>query len=129
MWGWSLSRLWRYAAAAATATLALFLVTSPSALAQTRNLFSPQPTVPGQLTPGTGSPGTALGTGAPSAPPAPAPAQIAPVVPAGHVALVVAARYGRDAPLITGGVLWRVYAGRPDTTGVFPLIKEEKAGK
>ena len=49
------------------------------------------------------------------------------MVPAGHVALVVAARYGRDAPLITGGVIWRVYAGRPDTTGVFPLIKEEKA--
>jgi hypothetical protein len=58
---------------------------------------------------------------------APAQAQVAPVVPAGHVALVVAARYGRDAPLITGGVIWRVYAGRPDTTGVFPLIKEEKA--
>jgi hypothetical protein len=129
MWGWSLSRLGRYAAAAAAATLALFLVVSAPALAQTRNLFSPQPNVPGQLTPGTGSPGTALGTGAPSAPSAPAQAQaqVAPVVPAGHVALVVAASYGRDAPLITGGVIWRVYAGRPDTTGVFPLIKEEKA--
>jgi hypothetical protein len=114
---WSLSRLRRYAAAAAAAMLALLLVVS--AHAQTRNLFSPQPTVPGQLTPGTGSPGPA--------PSAPAQAQVAPVVPAGHVALVVAARYGRDAPLITGGVIWRVYAGRPDTTGVFPLIKEEKA--
>jgi hypothetical protein len=117
MSGWSLSRLRRYAAAAAAATPALLLVVS--AHAQTRNLFSPQPTVPGQLTPGTGSPGPA--------PSAPAQAQVAPVVPAGHVALVVAARYGRDAPLITGGVIWRVYAGRPDTTGVFPLIKEEKA--
>ena len=102
MSGWSLSRLRRYAAAAAAATPALLLVVS--AHAQTRNLFSPQPTVPGQLTPGTGSPGPA--------PAAPAQAQVAPVVPAGHVALVVAARYGRDAPLITGGVIWRVYAGQ-----------------
>ncbi len=95
------------------------------ALAQTRNLFAPQATVPGQLTPGTGSPGATLGPGAPPAPSAPA--QVAPVVPAGHVALAVAARYGRDAPQIAGGLVWRVYAGRPDTTGVFPLIKEEKA--
>jgi hypothetical protein len=43
------------------------------------------------------------------------------------VALAVAARYGRDAPQIAGGLIWRIYAGRPDTTGVFPLIKEEKA--
>jgi hypothetical protein len=127
MSGWSSSRLWRHAAAAAVATLALLLLVSAPAYAQTRNLFSPQPTVPGQLTPGTGSPGAALGTGTPSAPSAPGQAQVAPLVPAGHVALVVAARYGRDAPLITGGVIWRVYAGRPDTAGVFPLIKEEKA--
>jgi hypothetical protein len=50
-----------------------------------------------------------------------------PVVPAGHVALAVAARYGRDAPLIGGGIIWRVYAGKPDATGVFRLIKEDKA--
>ena len=128
MSGWSPSRLWRYGAAAAAGPLLVLLgsllVIAP-ALAQTRNLFAPQATVPGQLTPGTGSLGATLGPGMPPAPSAPA--QIAPVVPAGHVALAVAARYGRDAPQIAGGLIWRVYAGRPDTTGVFPLIKEEKA--
>ena len=130
MSGWSLSRLLRYGAAAAVTPalllIGLFIVLAP-AHAQTRNLFSPQPTVPGQLTPGTGSPGSTLAPAAPPAPSAPAQAQVAPVVPAGHVALAVAARYGRDAPQIAGGLIWRVYAGRPDTTGVFPLIKEEKA--
>jgi hypothetical protein len=130
MSGWSLSLLLRYGAAAAV-TSALVLVGSLIVLvpahAQTRNLFSPQPTVPGQLTPGTGSPGSTLAPAAPPAPSAPAQAQVAPVVPAGHVALAVAARYGRDAPQIAGGLIWRIYAGRPDTTGVFPLIKEEKA--
>ena len=49
------------------------------------------------------------------------------MVPAGHVALALAARYGRDAPQISGGLVWRVYSGKPDATGVFRLIKEEKA--
>ncbi len=54
-------------------------------------------------------------------------AQSVPIVPAGHVALAVAARYGRDAPLISGGLIWRVYAAKPDATGVFQLIKEDRA--
>jgi hypothetical protein len=54
-------------------------------------------------------------------------AQSAPVVPAGHVALSVAARYGHDAPSISGGLIWRVYAAKPDPTGVFKLIKEDRA--
>jgi hypothetical protein len=49
------------------------------------------------------------------------------MVPAGHVALAVSARYGRDAPQIGGGLVWRVYAAKPDATGVFRLIKEDKA--
>jgi hypothetical protein len=53
-------------------------------------------------------------------------AQAAPVVPAGRVALAVAARYGHDAPPINGGLIWRVYAAKPDTTGVFRLIKEDR---
>src|SRR5579872_2278499 len=111
MLGWSLSRLWHCGAVAvagsALAFLSLLLV-MPPAFAQTRNLFAPQATVPGQLTPGTGSPGATLGPGLPPSPSAPAQAQIAPVVPAGHVALAVAARYGRDAPQIAGGLIWRV---------------------
>ncbi|MDE1973015.1 MAG: hypothetical protein KGI48_07535 [Hyphomicrobiales bacterium] len=68
------------------------------------------------------------GTLAPTLPPAPRPlAQAVPAVPSGSVALAVSARYGRDFPPITGGLIWRVYAAKPDSTGVFHLIKEDKA--
>jgi hypothetical protein len=117
---------------AAAALLAL-LFAPMQASAQMRNLVAPQSSAPAPLTPGTGSPGsTIVSPGpvapAPLAPPSSPPiAQAAPVVvPAGHVALQVAARYGRDAPPISGGVIWRVYAGKPDATGVFRLIKEDK---
>jgi hypothetical protein len=59
----------------------------------------------------------------PAAPPL---AQAAPLVPAGRVALAVTARYGHDAPPINGGLIWRVYSGKPDGTGVFRLIKEDR---
>ncbi len=82
-------------------------------------------TVPAPLTAGTGSPGAALVPMAPM--PGPPLAQTVPMVPAGHVALAVSARYGRDAPAIGGGLIWRVYAAKPDVTGVFHLIKEDKS--
>jgi hypothetical protein len=95
---------------------------------QMHNLLSPQSMAPAPLTPGTGSPGATIVAPAPVLPSAPPPlAQAAPVVPAGHVALAVAARYGHDAPLISGGLIWRVYAAKPDATGVFQLIKEDRA--
>src|SRR4029077_10790128 len=59
----------------------------------------------------------------PSAPPM---AQASPIVPGGHVAPAGAARYARDAPAISGGLIWRVYSGKADTTGVFRLIKEDR---
>jgi hypothetical protein len=59
----------------------------------------------------------------PSAPPA---AQSTPMVPAGHVALAVNARYGRDAPQINAGLYWRVYADKPDPNGMFRLVKEDR---
>ena len=42
------------------------------------------------------------------------------------MALSVAARYGRDAPLISGGLIWRVYAANPDVNGAFRLVKEDR---
>src|SRR5208282_5176021 len=107
----------------------LFIVAAPvQALDQTRNLISPQLTVPVPLTPGTGSSGATL---VPIEPTQPAPAsplaQAVPMVPAGQVALAVSARYGRDAPAISGGLIWRVYAAKPDATGIFRLIKEDRA--
>jgi hypothetical protein len=62
----------------------------------------------------------------PPAAPAPAPAQIAPVIPAGQAALALSARFGRDMPVVTGGLVWRVYGNKPDQTGAFRLLKEDK---
>jgi hypothetical protein len=89
--------------------------------------MAPQAAVPVPLTPGTGTPGATITSPVPLSPPsAPPMMQATPIVPAGHVALAVAARYGRDAPAISGGLIWRVYAAKADTTGVFRLIKEDR---
>ena len=50
-----------------------------------------------------------------------------PMVPAGQVALALDARFGKDAPAIGGGLTWRVYAAKPDPTGKFLLVKEDKS--
>jgi hypothetical protein len=93
-----------------------------------RSLVSPQSTASVPLTAGTGSPGASIVAPAPLAPSAMPPvAQAMPPVPAGRVALVVAARYGHDAAPISAGLIWRVYAAKPDATGVFRLIKEDHA--
>lgn len=39
---------------------------------------------------------------------------------------MVAARYGPNAPLITGGLIWRVYTANPDASGRFRLVKEDR---
>ncbi len=54
-------------------------------------------------------------------------ASVAPMVPAGKVALALSARFGKDAPVIDGGLTWRVYAAKPDAQGKFRLVKEEKS--
>ncbi len=93
---------------------------SASAFAQAR-LTSPEMADPVPLAPGTG--GAAL---APPQFPTSAPPQAVPMIPAGQVALSVAARYARDAPQINGGLVWRVYAAKADSTGVLRLLKEDK---
>jgi hypothetical protein len=105
------------------------------AFAQMQNLMAPQATATVPLTPGTGSPGASIVSPTPFAAPAPfsppsgpAPlAQSSPLVPSGQVALMVAARFGRDTPLINGGLIWRVYAAKPDANGVYHMLKEERA--
>lgn len=62
-------------------------------------------------------------------PPAPAIPQATPepaVAPGTQVALYLAARFGADLPYISGGLIWRVYDDKPDSTGVFRLIREER---
>ena len=46
-------------------------------------------------------------------------------VPAQAV-LSLTARYGKDLPVINGGLVWRVFADKPDDTGTFKLIREER---
>jgi hypothetical protein len=91
------------------------------------DLTAPQAQAPG-------SPGTSLTSpnGPPPSPPAPSPAppgpaQIAPPVPGGQVALVVTARYGHEPPNIASGLLWRVYTDKPDPSGQFRLLKEDRS--
>jgi hypothetical protein len=50
----------------------------------------------------------------------------APAAPTG-VTLAVTARFGRDPPDINGGLLWRVYADKPEAGGAFRLIKEDRS--
>jgi hypothetical protein len=128
MSGWGFSNV---QCGAVIAAAALLLFAPSQVAAQVRNLTAPQSMTTVPLTPGTGVPGATIVAPAPLAPPVPpAPppmAQAAPLVPAGHVALAVAARYGRDTPLISSGLIWRVYAAKADANGVFRLIKEDRA--
>jgi hypothetical protein len=39
----------------------------------------------------------------------------------------VSARFGHDPPVINGGLLWRVYADKPDPGGGFRVIKEDRS--
>ena len=59
-------------------------------------------------------------------------ATVPPVVPppgastAGQAVLSLTARYGKDLPFINNGLVWRVFADKPDDTGTFKLIREER---
>jgi hypothetical protein len=45
---------------------------------------------------------------------------------AGQAVLALTARYGKDMPVINNGLVWRVFSDRPDETGIFKLIREER---
>jgi hypothetical protein len=60
-------------------------------------------------------------------PPAAVPRALLPAVPPGEVALALNARFGKDAPAIGGGLTWRVYAAKPDASGKYRLVKEDKS--
>jgi hypothetical protein len=38
----------------------------------------------------------------------------------------IVARYGKDLPAISNGLVWRVFADKPDDTGTFKLIREDR---
>src|ERR1041385_4625066 len=133
--------------------IACGLLGSP-ALAQTPPGFESIPRPPGSIgTPSLVPPGSGSGVLAPQAPSsplilgpppaqpaalpppaspqapaqAPPPASTVPMVPPGQVALMVNARFGRDPTPITGGLHWRIYPDKPDPTGIFRLLREERA--
>ncbi|MGQ0686166.1 hypothetical protein [Bradyrhizobium sp.] len=45
---------------------------------------------------------------------------------AGQAVLSLTARFGKELPVITSGLVWRVFADKPDETGTFKLIREER---
>jgi hypothetical protein len=40
--------------------------------------------------------------------------------------LALSARYGKDLPNINAGLVWRIFADRPDDTGTFKMIREDR---
>jgi hypothetical protein len=80
------------------------------------------------------APPSGPGSGAPLAPtltqPAVAavPPSAAPLAaaPPTQAVLALSARYGKDLPPITNGLVWRVFPDRPDEAGTFKLIREER---
>ena len=106
----------------------LFLAPSDAAAAPTDPATEP-PTVASSPRPA--SEPVALPPAALPQAPVQAPAAVAmptvPMVPPGQVALMVSARFGHDPPPITGGLHWRIYPDKPDATGVFRLVREERA--
>jgi hypothetical protein len=61
-----------------------------------------------------------------SLPPAASPGQVhaVPTLPAGQGALTLSARFGRDLPVINGGLHWRIF--RTEQDGVPRVVKEDK---
>jgi hypothetical protein len=133
------ARTARLALALALAGLMALALPNPS-LAQ---FFSdrPPPVPPSSIpdVPSGGAISLAPPSGPASAPSLPAPltqppvsAVTPPVAPPpiastpGQAVLSLTARYGKDLPVINGGLVWRVFTDRPDESGTFKLIREER---
>jgi hypothetical protein len=119
--------------------LACALACSIAAPAAAQMFSDRPPPVPPGLVPEPATPAMNLApSSSPASIPGPAPlltqpsvAAVPPVVPpapstAGQAVLSLTARYGKDMPVITGGLVWRVFADRPDETGTFRLIREDR---
>ena len=57
------------------------------------------------------------------APPATAPAAAA---PPSQAVLALSARYGKDLPPISSGLVWRIFPDRPDEAGTFKMLREDR---
>jgi hypothetical protein len=74
----------------------------------------PAAAVPSSLPPVLTQPSIAA---VPPTPPGGAPAQ---------AVLALSARYGKDMPPVNGGLVWRIFADRPDDNGTFKMIREDR---
>jgi hypothetical protein len=54
------------------------------------------------------------------------PPSIAAVATPGQSVLALTARYGKDLSAVNGGLVWRIYSDKPDATGAFKLIREDR---
>ncbi len=128
-----------HASAIARLATVLALLAASAASAQSvgqnsNSLFSAEPSS-GLIAPGSATRGQPFGPGGVLAPqsdwplttPRMSAPNVAPMVPAGHVALALSARFGKGAPIIDGGLTWRVYSAKPGPGGTFGLIKEDKS--
>ncbi|QIP01328.1 hypothetical protein [Bradyrhizobium symbiodeficiens] len=128
--------------------LAACLVTSGQTAAQAQLFSDRPPPVPPASVP---DPGGAVSLAPPSGPgavppslpptlmqpttpsmPPPAVSTVPPAAPLnaavpGQGVLSLTAKYGKDAPAITSGLVWRVFADRPDENGTFKLIREDRS--
>lgn len=98
---------------------------APAPLPGGQSLLGPPPIPPGTIPAAPSAP--AAGASAPLAlAPPHAPAASAPAQPV-QVALVLNARYSKEAPqAINGGVAWRVFPLKPDIGGVFRPLREDR---
>jgi hypothetical protein len=64
---------------------------------------------------------------APAAPAAAPPAAAAPLPAPNQAVLALSAKFGKDLPNVTGGVIWRIYADRPDGSGAFRMLREDRS--
>lgn len=99
----------------------------------------PAPVPPGSIPDVPSGPAISLAppSGPASAPLLPAPltqppvANVTPPVPTApsgpaQGVLALTARYGKDMPVINSGLVWRVYSDRPDESGAFKLVREDR---
>src|SRR5437870_3098488 len=116
------------------------LLVSAMFVPATAQMFTdhPPPVPPGSVP----DPGSAISLAPPSGPASipslPAPltqpsiAAVPPVAPPpgasapSQAVLSLTARYGKDLPVINSGLVWRVFSDRPDETGTFKLIREDR---
>jgi hypothetical protein len=119
--------------------LAALLVASLAAPASAQMFSDRPPPVPPAAVPEPSGPAMNLAAPGPASNPnLPAPLTQSPVaavppvvVPQGaavpgQAVLSLTARYGKDLPVITSGLVWRVFSDRPDETGTFKLIREDR---